>query len=256
MMRHKKKKAKKTKIHDGPVAMKLEGDMRSELTYFVRRGSMKLNKPPLQGVGARFRGNETKELAFGGASADDLDDTIPPNLERESSLVDLINDSAAKGREQRRMLFEKEEEVRVLKDRSVKDQVMQVLHHSYEYPRAVIKSVSVAAKTHFTRASNAIEDSVQQLTSTSGSAVRIGDEKRLNAFFAKLPIERIKLLCNKKDGDGKRPLHWAAGSHTFSCSSLFIQEHTFSLLEVVHHQFIPINTHTSSYDRGRFGRGC
>ena len=62
MMRHKKKKEVQSKFKEPTQAMKLEGDMRSELTKFVRRGSMKLEKPPLQGIGARFRTTEKKGI--------------------------------------------------------------------------------------------------------------------------------------------------------------------------------------------------
>ena len=104
MMRHKKKKEVQSKFKEPTQAMKLEGDMRFELTKFVRRGSMKLDKPPLLGIGARFRTNEKKELAFGASSSNDMDDTIPPplGLEKESSMADLISDTAVQGREQRR----------------------------------------------------------------------------------------------------------------------------------------------------------
>ena len=221
MMRHKKKRVNKSKFAAPPQAMKLEGDMALELTKFVRRGSMKVEKKPLQGVGSRFRAHENKDMAFGATSADDLDDNIPHNLAKEPSLADLINDSAVKGREQRRLLFEKVEEERGLKKTSVTDHVMQVLHHTFEYPRSVLETVKNTAKSRFTRASHAVEDSLQQLTSTSGGALRIGDVKRLTEFFAKLPQERIRALCNRKDKEGKRPLHWAAGEGLDDVAKVF-----------------------------------
>ena len=62
MMRHKKKKQVHSKFKEPTQAMKLEGNMRTELTLFVRRGSMKLETPPLQGIGARFRTHEKKGI--------------------------------------------------------------------------------------------------------------------------------------------------------------------------------------------------
>ena len=66
------------------------------------------------------------------------------------------------------MLFEKEEEKRTLKEKSVKDHVIHALRHTYEYPKSIVHSVASTAKTQLIHAANAMEDSIQQLTSTTG----------------------------------------------------------------------------------------
>ena len=66
------------------------------------------------------------------------------------------------------MLFEKEEEKRTLKEKSVKDHVIHALRHTYEYPKSIVHSVASTAKTQLIHAANAVEDSIQQLTSTTG----------------------------------------------------------------------------------------
>jgi len=44
-------------------------------------------------------------------------------------MADLISDSYVQGREQRRLLFEQEEETKELKEKSMKDHVMHALVH-------------------------------------------------------------------------------------------------------------------------------
>jgi DNA-binding protein len=81
-------------------------------------------------------------------------------------------------------LFEKEEETRFIKEKTVTEHVIHAVTHAYEYPKSVIHSVGKTAKKQLSHAANVVEDSLQQLTSTTGSKqLRIGMSISIHHYY-------------------------------------------------------------------------